>query len=80
MKVLNTQNRQVSAEEGNELALKWRCSWTEASAKNNENVQQVFELCLRETEKDQRLQGNGIAKSSKQSEGSGSGGIKCIIQ
>lgn len=32
------KNRQVTPEDGKSLALRWGCSWTEASARHNENV------------------------------------------
>lgn len=43
--------RQVSVEEGKALAAEWKCSWTEASARHNENVARAFELIISEVEK-----------------------------
>ncbi|KAG5519811.1 hypothetical protein PMAC_000084 [Pneumocystis sp. 'macacae'] len=43
--------RQVSPEDGKNLALRWGCSWTEASARHNENVAKIFELIIIEVEK-----------------------------
>lgn len=43
--------RQVSVEEGKALASEWKCSWTEASARHNENVARAFELIISEVEK-----------------------------
>ncbi|CCJ30302.1 unnamed protein product [Pneumocystis jirovecii] len=43
--------RQVTPEDGKSLALRWGCSWTEASARHNENVAKIFELIIVEVEK-----------------------------
>ncbi|BFZ56175.1 GTP-binding protein [Savitreella phatthalungensis] len=43
--------RQVSAEDGKAVAAEWKCSWTEASARHNENVARAFELIIAEVEK-----------------------------
>ncbi|RUS18832.1 ferrous iron transporter B [Endogone sp. FLAS-F59071] len=43
--------RQVSVEEGQELAASWGCQFIEASAKNNENINQLFELMIAEVER-----------------------------
>ncbi|EPX73473.1 rheb GTPase Rhb1 [Schizosaccharomyces octosporus yFS286] len=43
--------RTVSAEEGKQLANEWKCAWTEASARHNENVARAFELIISEIEK-----------------------------
>jgi len=45
------QQRQVSPDEGQGLALENQAAWIETSAKNNVNVAKVFELCLGEIEK-----------------------------
>lgn len=45
--------RQVSPEEGKALAEEWKCSWTETSARHNENVAKAFELLIAEIEKSQ---------------------------
>lgn len=43
--------RQVSVEEGKALSIEWKCAWTEASARHNENVARAFELIIAEVEK-----------------------------
>ncbi|PWN90682.1 hypothetical protein FA10DRAFT_241559 [Acaromyces ingoldii] len=43
--------RQVSEEEGQELANQLKCAWVEVSARHNQNVAKVFELMLGETER-----------------------------
>ncbi|KAG0228421.1 GTP-binding protein [Actinomortierella wolfii] len=43
--------RQVTTEEGEELAALWNCQAVEASAKHNENIARVFELMIGEIEK-----------------------------
>ena len=48
---LKPELRQVPAEEGLQLARKYNCSFTEASARLNSNVTKAFELVLSETEK-----------------------------
>ncbi|KAK6521494.1 GTP-binding protein [Arthrobotrys conoides] len=45
--------RQVTPEEGKALAEEWKCSWTETSARHNENVAKAFELLIAEIEKSQ---------------------------
>ncbi|KAK6541712.1 GTP-binding protein [Orbilia ellipsospora] len=45
--------RQVSPEEGKKLAEEWKCTWTETSARHNENVAKAFELLIAEIEKSQ---------------------------
>ncbi|GAB5592237.1 GTP-binding protein [Umbelopsis nana] len=47
---LNIQ-RQVSEQEGNELAAQWHCPSIEASAKHNENISKVFDLLIADIEK-----------------------------
>ncbi|CAI2172983.1 8664_t:CDS:2 [Funneliformis geosporum] len=49
--------RQLTSEEGKELARQWNCAWTEASAKHNENITRIFELMISEIEK--QLNPNG---------------------
>jgi len=44
-------SRQVAPGEGEELAKQNKAAWVETSAKNNENVSKVFEMCLAEIEK-----------------------------
>ncbi|KAG0372180.1 GTP-binding protein [Mortierella sp. AD032] len=43
--------RQISTEEGEELAALWNCQSCESSAKHNENIGRVFELMIGEIEK-----------------------------
>ncbi|KAF9927581.1 GTP-binding protein [Linnemannia zychae] len=43
--------RQVSREEGEELAAKWKCLSCETSAKTKKNIERTFELMLAEIEK-----------------------------
>ncbi|KAF8937631.1 ras-2 [Dissophora ornata] len=43
--------RQISTEEGEELAASWNCQSCESSAKHNENIGRVFELMIGEIEK-----------------------------
>ncbi|KAL2157187.1 hypothetical protein VTH06DRAFT_6323 [Thermothelomyces fergusii] len=50
---LRPEQRQVTAEEGRALAEKYKCAWTEASARYNENVAKAFELLIGEVEKSQ---------------------------
>jgi Ras family len=42
--------RKVSPQEGEALAKKLRCGWTEASARDNENVALSFELMIAQIE------------------------------
>mmetsp|Transcript_27703 Transcript_27703/g.47399 ORF Transcript_27703/g.47399 Transcript_27703/m.47399 type:complete len:91 (+) Transcript_27703:408-680(+) len=44
--------RQVSSEEGKQLAQKWGCPYIECSAKHNENIVELFTKLLIEVEKD----------------------------
>jgi Ras family protein len=50
---LRPEQRQVTAEDGKALAAEFKCAWTEASARYNENVQKAFELMIGEVEKGQ---------------------------
>jgi len=43
--------RQIKTEEGQSLAAEWKCAFTEASARENDNVAQIFELMVGEVEK-----------------------------
>ena len=43
----------MSPEEGKHLGAKFKCAWTEASARYNENVTKAFELMIAEVEKAQ---------------------------
>ena len=50
---LRPEQRQVTAEEGKAVADKYKCAWTEASARYGENVGRSFELLIGEIEKSQ---------------------------
>ncbi|KFY12910.1 hypothetical protein V492_03597 [Pseudogymnoascus sp. VKM F-4246] len=50
---LRPEQRQVSAEDAKQLAEKYSCAWTEASAQFNENVTKAFELMIAQIEKSQ---------------------------
>jgi Ras family protein len=43
----------VTPEQGKALAEQYKCAWTEASARYNENVAKAFELLIGEVEKSQ---------------------------
>ncbi|ORY02325.1 ras-2 [Basidiobolus meristosporus CBS 931.73] len=43
--------RQISTDEGKELAAQWQCQCIEASAKHNENIGRIFDLMIAEVEK-----------------------------
>ncbi|OCL03856.1 seryl-tRNA synthetase [Glonium stellatum] len=50
---LRPEQRQVQPENGKALAEEFKCAWTEASARYNENVSKAFELMIAEVEKSQ---------------------------
>jgi len=50
---LRPEQRQVTTEQGRALADKFKCGFTEASARYNENVAKGFELMIAEVEKNQ---------------------------
>lgn len=50
---LRPEQRQVTAEDGKSLEDKFKCAWTEASARYNENVAKAFELLIGQIEKSQ---------------------------
>ena len=50
---LKGDSRQVTKSEGEALAHKYKCAFTEASARANENVTKTFELLIAEAEKSQ---------------------------
>jgi len=50
---LRPEQRQVTPEDGKALAEEFKCAWTEASARYNENVQKAFELIIGEVERSQ---------------------------
>ncbi len=52
---LRPEQRQVTGEEGKKLAEEFKCAFTEASARYNENVNKAFELMIAEVEKSQDL-------------------------
>ncbi|KAF2756051.1 rheb small monomeric GTPase RhbA [Pseudovirgaria hyperparasitica] len=50
---LRPEQRQVQPDDGKALAEEFKCAWTEASARYNENVSKAFELLIAEVEKSQ---------------------------
>lgn len=50
---LRPEQRQVTVEDGKQLAEKFQCAATEASARYNENVTKSFELMIGQIEKSQ---------------------------
>ena len=48
---LRPEQRQVQPESGKQLAEEFRCTFTEASARYNENVSKAFESMIAEIEK-----------------------------
>lgn len=50
---LRPEQRQVSQDDGRKLSEKFRCAWTEASARYNENVGKAFELLIAQIETSQ---------------------------
>lgn len=58
--------RQISIEEGKKTAEEFNCGWTEASARNDLNVANAFELIIAEIEK-------------SQNPSQPTGGSKCIL-
>ena len=50
---LKVEQHQVGAEEGPKLADEFKCAFTEASARLNENVVKAFELMIAEIERSQ---------------------------
>lgn len=50
---LRSEQRQVTPEQGKELAESLQCAWTEASARYDENVAKAFELMIGQVEKSQ---------------------------
>ncbi|RUP51106.1 small GTPase superfamily [Jimgerdemannia flammicorona] len=51
LKAIALSMRVISTEEAQELAAKWGCKFVETSAKNNENINKIFELIIGEVEK-----------------------------
>lgn len=45
--------RKVSSQEGDALAKELKCGWTEASARDNQNVALSFELMIAQIERSQ---------------------------
>jgi GTPase SAR1 family protein len=61
-----TENREVNRSEGEEQARKWRCNFTETSAKTNYNVKELFqELLAMEKNRNITLSLDGKDKSQK---------------
>lgn len=50
---LKSELRQATLEEGQKLGDEFKCGFTEASARNNVNVEKAFELMIAEIEKSQ---------------------------
>ncbi|KAB8349449.1 hypothetical protein FH972_023476 [Carpinus fangiana] len=50
---LRPEQRQVTSDDGRKLGEEFKCAWTEASARYNENVGKAFELMIGEIEKSQ---------------------------
>jgi len=50
---MRPEQRQVTKEQGKALAEEFKCSWTETSARFDENVAKAFELVIVEIEKSQ---------------------------
>ncbi|KAI9757870.1 MAG: GTP-binding protein [Chaenotheca gracillima] len=50
---LRPEQRQVTLEEGKKISTEFKCAWTEASARYNENVGKAFELLIGEIEQTQ---------------------------
>eukprot|EP01125_Pyxidicula_operculata_P001621 TRINITY_DN11465_c0_g1_i1.p1 TRINITY_DN11465_c0_g1~~TRINITY_DN11465_c0_g1_i1.p1 ORF type:complete len:184 (+),score=27.90 TRINITY_DN11465_c0_g1_i1:25-576(+) len=46
------RERQISTEEGQALADKWKCTFVESSAKHNENIATIFVTLLADIQKD----------------------------
>lgn len=42
----DTQRREVSTDTGEKLASRWGCGFVETSAKNNENITELFQKLL----------------------------------
>ena len=63
---LRPEQRQVTLEEGRKCGEDFKCAWTEASARYNENVVKAFELMIAEIEK-------------TQNPGEPAGGNKCVV-
>ncbi|CAG8553076.1 6150_t:CDS:2 [Paraglomus brasilianum] len=51
--------RQLTPEDGRDLASKWGCSWIEASAKLHETTTRIFDLMIAEIEKSINPDGDG---------------------
>jgi len=60
------EQRQVTKEDGKALADEFKCAWTEASARFDENVAKAFELLIGEIER-------------KENPGEPAGGSKCEV-
>ncbi|KAF3042191.1 hypothetical protein E8E12_009125 [Didymella heteroderae] len=50
---LRPEQRQVTPEDGKQLAQEFKCGWTEASARYNENVEKAFQLLIEQVETSQ---------------------------
>ena len=63
---LRPEQRQVQPDDGRALAQEFKCAWTEASARYNENVGKAFDMMIAEVEK-------------SQNPSEPTGGNKCIV-
>lgn len=63
---MRPEQRQVNSDEGRALGEEFKCAWTEASARYNENVGKAFELMIGEIERGQNP-------------GEPAGGNKCVL-
>lgn len=59
MKDLNPR-RVISTDEGRRQATEWNCDFIESSAKNNENIREIFETVIKKIDKDM-----GVAHPSR---------------
>jgi GTPase SAR1 family protein len=50
---LRPEQRQVTPEDGKALAQEFKCGWTEASARYNENVEKAFQTLIEQIETSQ---------------------------
>ncbi|CAI5732526.1 unnamed protein product [Peronospora destructor] len=56
-RILKRPGEEVSVEEGQMLASNWECPFVECSAKDNENINEVFTYLIKEIERDSGLLG-----------------------
>ena len=68
-----SDERQVKAEEGRELAKQWGCEFMEASAKDKINNEEVFFQVVREIRKEESAHSKGGGKGARK------GFMKCTL-